>query len=264
MDINILGPVRARVDDRSGGQITTMRESDLGGTKPRTVLAVLLLARDGAVGDDRLSELLWGSRPPTTAIGQLHTYASRLRRELGREVPLLRVGRGYRLISEHLRVDYAEFLRLTTAGRQALAQGHPERAAPQLRRALLLWRGDALTDVTSHLAAAERPRLEELQLEALEGRAEADLLLGEHGRLVCELTGLVARYPLRERLRAQLMIALCRSGRQADSLDVYQAGRRILTEELGVDPGPLLQAAQCAVLAGGTVANDGGVLAGVR
>jgi DNA-binding SARP family transcriptional activator len=257
MELKILGPVRARADGPDG-ETTASPENDLGGTKPRTVLAVLLLARDGAVGDDRLGELLWGSRPPATAIGQLHTYASRLRRVLGPEVPLLRVGRGYRLISRHIWADYAEFLRLTAEGRRALSEGRPEQAAPRLRAALRLWRGDALTDVTPQLAAAERPRLEELQLEALEARTEADLMLGEHARLVCELTGLVARYPLRERLRAQLMMALCRSGRQADSLDVYRAARRMLNEELGVEPGPLLNDTHHAVLAGGAV------LAGVR
>jgi DNA-binding SARP family transcriptional activator len=250
MELKILGPVRARVDGPDS-ESAAPREDDLGGTKPRTMLAVLLLARDGAVCDDRLGELLWGSRPPATAVAQLHTYASRLRRVLGPEAPLLRVGRGYRMISRHVRSDYAEFLRLTAEGRLALTQGRPERAAPQLRAALGLWRGDALTDVTPQLAAAERPRLEELQLEALEARTEADLMLGEYARLVCELTGLVARYPLRERLRAQLMMALCRSGRQADSLDVYRAGRRMLNEELGVEPGQLLNDTHHAVLAGG-------------
>ncbi|RLP98127.1 AfsR/SARP family transcriptional regulator, partial [Micromonospora sp. CV4] len=113
------------------------------------------------------------------------------------------------------------------------------------------------TDVTAQLAIAERPRLEELRLAALESRIEADLMLGEHARLVCELTGLVARYMLRERLRAQLMMALCGSGRLAESLDVYRAGRRLLNEELGVEPGPLLSSAHHAVLTGAAVPAGG-------
>lgn len=241
MEFSLLGPVRVT----ARGQ-----EISIPGRKERTMLAALLLAGGRVVSDDRLRAVLWGRRPPATVSAQLYTYASRLRTRLGPAAELRREGDSYRLGVGHGRLDAAEFDRLARAGHDALRHGRPERAAPLLRSALGLWRGAALDGVTQHLRDAELPQLDEARTAALESRIEAELALGEHHALVAELTGLVARYPLRERLRAQWMTALYRCERQAEALAVYDDGRRMLVEELGVDPGPVLTATHHAVLQG--------------
>lgn len=265
LEFRVLGPLRIRADhgegdagargpdQRGGDQRGEDRPGDIviAGRKPRTLLAALLLARGEVLSDERLTALLWGQRPPATLSAQLYTYVSRLRGRLGPSVPLVRESVGYRLDTAGARVDADEFDRLADAGHRELRAGRPDRAAPLLRSALALWRGPALGDVTDHLRAAETPRLEEARMVALENRIEAELALGEHLRLVSELRGLVARHPLRERLRAQWMMALYRCERQAEALAAYQEGRRLLVDELGVDPGPSLTAAHRAVLTGG-------------
>jgi predicted ATPase/class 3 adenylate cyclase len=157
--------------------------------------------------------------------------------------------RGYELRIDPDQVDARRFERLTREGRHALAEGSPEVASAKLRDGLALWRGPALTEFADELfAEAEAARLEELRLTAINDRIEADLALGRHAELVAELESLVTQYPLRERLRAHLMLALYRSGRQAEALEVYQATRRLLVDALGIEPTRSLQELERAIL----------------
>jgi DNA-binding SARP family transcriptional activator len=239
MEFLLLGPVEVR-----GGQA----DGRVRATKPLTLLAALLLARGRVVSDSALSAVLWGEAPPSTSESQLQTYVSRLRRHLEPTVTIERVRPGYRLPVEPERLDVVRFERLVGRGRHELAAGRPAVASELLGEALRLWRGPALADVSEHLAETERPRLEEARLAALESRIDADLALGRHEALVVELTGLVAGFPLRERLIGQLMLALHRCGRQAGALTVYQEHRASLAAELGIDPGAELRAVHQAVL----------------
>nr|WP_158102567.1 AfsR/SARP family transcriptional regulator [Lentzea kentuckyensis] len=225
-------------------------EISLDGAKQRTVLAALLLSSGHVLSDDRLTELLWGENPPKTVNAQIHTYVSRLRKYLGHRVDLVRKRPGYLLRDNGVASDVSQFRTHAAMGAQALERGEAESATAALRAALGCWRGPALAGVTEFLRGAEGVRLEEERLAALENLAEAELALGRHERLVSELTGLVTDHPLRERSRAQLMIALFRCDRQADALAVFEDGRRILAGELGVDPGSLLRQAQQDVLTG--------------
>ncbi|MFG2822959.1 BTAD domain-containing putative transcriptional regulator [Kitasatospora sp. NPDC048365] len=241
MEFRILGPVRVRTGEH---------EDALSGSKQRTMLAALLLTDGRALSDEHLGRMLWDTNPPSTAPAQIHTYASRIRRRLGPDVPLVRIRTGYQLMAEHVAYDYREFGRLSDEGHRALRVQNYELAAARLGQALALWRGEALADTTDHMVFAERPRLEEFRLEALESRIEAELILGRHRQLVSELTGLVRHHPMRERFRALLMTALYRSDRQAEALTAYLDGRRLLAEELGVEPGLLLARTYQAVLTG--------------
>lgn len=220
----------------------------LSGAKVRTALAALVLARGWTVPDSTLSSALWGWNPPDTQTAQLYTYMSRLRGLLGPEAELVRRQSGYLLRAEGAEVDVLTFEQLAADGARALREHAFERAGQLLAQALRLWRGRALADVTDHFANAERPRLEEARAVVLEDRLEADLALGRHRELIPELTGLVHTFPVRERLRAQLMTALYRCDRQSDALAVYHHGRRLLADELGVDPGATLTGVYNAVL----------------
>jgi DNA-binding SARP family transcriptional activator len=248
MDFQVLGPVEAR---KGGERIA------LSGSKVHTVLASLLLARGRVVSDERLSSMLWGWEPPATAGAQIYTYMSRLRKLLGDEVEIDRRPPGYVLRAPHSTVDLLEFEQLDREGRTALGRGRHLEASSLLSRALGLWRGAALGNVTEYLAGAELARLEELRLHALESRVEADLELGRHEQLTAELTGLVAEFPLREKLRAQLMTAFYRCGQQADALHTYHEGRKVLDEQLGIEPGEALGATYQAVLVGSLGAKKG-------
>ncbi|OKK04817.1 AfsR family transcriptional regulator [Streptomyces sp. CB03234] len=241
MDFRVLGPVSAERDGRAVA---------LDGSKQRTVLAALLLAGGKVLTDERLTALVWGEEPPAGGTGRLYTYVSRLRTRLGAGRGLERVGAGYRMDTGGAAFDWDVFRSAAAAGRAALAEGRWAEAERCLGGALALWRGPALTDVTEELARAEGPRMEEARLGALENLAEAALALGRHQEYVAELTRQVTAHPLRERLRGQLMTALYRSGRQADALAVYEAGRATLADELGIDPGPELRALHLAVLTG--------------
>ncbi|MEU1226368.1 AfsR/SARP family transcriptional regulator [Streptomyces sp. NPDC005828] len=245
LETALLGPVRIRA--ASGGA-----ENALGGAKPRTVLAALLLAEGRVVPDSRLIRALWGERPPARSVPQLHTYASRLRAPLDGAARLERVGRGYRLsaVPGRLACDHHLFAERTALGGTLLRQGDARRAAAVLRSALDLWQGEALADTTEQLAQEERPWLEEARLTALEDRAEAELATGLPHGLVAELTGLVLRYPLRERFRCLLMTAQCRAGQPAAALLQFHSGRELLADRLGVGPGPLLTRTFQQVLAG--------------
>src|SRR5215218_7153273 len=214
---------------------------EVGAGKQRALLALLLLRAGEVVSTDRLIDALWEEDPPASALNSVHVYVSQLRKALGNSRLTTR-GHGYLLALEPEQLDLGRFERLLAEGRQLLAEGEPERAAEALRAALALWRGPALSDFESEpFARGEIARLEELHLDALEERIEADLALGRHAELVSELEGLVREHPLRERLRAQLMLALYRSGRQAEALAAYQDARRTLVDELGVEPGRTLR-----------------------
>ncbi|MFQ6148747.1 BTAD domain-containing putative transcriptional regulator [Streptomyces seoulensis] len=230
----------------------------LSGSKVHTVLAALLLARGRVVSDSRLNFLLWGWKPPATSGAQIYTYMSRLRKLLGDEVRIERRPPGYLFQAPHSAVDLLEFERLDRLGRAALAREHHQEAGRLLAEALGHWRGGALANVTEHLADAELPQLEEARMHALESRIEADLALGRHEQLTAELTGMVAQYPLREQLRAQLMTALYRSGRQSDALQSYYEGRSLLADQLGIDPGEALGSTYAAILEGTRGPGPGG------
>jgi YVTN family beta-propeller protein len=220
----------------------------LGGSKQRALLALLLLRANKVVPRDRLIDDIWGERAPETATTALQGYVSGLRKALGAERILTRAP-GYLLQVDPEAVDLGRFERLVRDGRAALAAGDPERASSMLSEAVALWRGPPLADVNATpFAYAERLRLDELRLAAIEERVEAELALGRHTDLVAELEALVAQHPLREKLRAQLMLALYRSGRQADALEAYQDARRLLVHELGLEPGAALRSLEQAIL----------------
>ena len=227
----------------------------MGGDRQRVLLAVLLLHANEVVSADVLIDGLWGERPPPSALNALHVKVSRLRRTLAvnggsqSDAVLATRGRGYLLRVEPGELDVDRFRGLLEQGREQLAAGDPGEAASTLRSALAICRGPPLADFSYEpFAQSAIAELEELRLAALEERVEADLALGAHGELIGELTAAVGRDPLRERLRAQLMLALYRCGRQAEALDTYQEFRRKLSEELGLDPGPRLQQLELAIL----------------
>jgi YVTN family beta-propeller protein len=235
----ILGPLAVRADGR---------EIALGGPKPRALLAMLLLQANEPVGRDRLIEGLWGERPPASAGHNLDDYVSRLRKALGAD-RIERQAPGYLLRVELGELDLARFEALLEQGRAAAA-GDPAAAREALGAALALWHGPALADLLYQpFASSESERLEERRLLALEERIDADLVLGGGSELVPELERLVVEQPFRERLLGQLMLALYRSGRQAEALAAYQAARRRLAEELGLEPSPQLQELERRVLA---------------
>ena len=226
MNYRILGPL----DVRDG-----KAELSLAVPRIRALLALLLVHRNELVASDRLIEELWNGTPPPTANKALQNAISQLRRVLPPDV-LRTVGHGYRLDVAPDELDADRFERLVDAG---LESDDPEATARRLREALGLWRGAPLPELADVVAVQpELARLEDRRAVAFEERVEADLALGRHDRLVAELEAEVARQPLRERLRGQLMLALYRSGRQADALAVFQDTRRTLVGELGIEPGP--------------------------
>jgi DNA-binding SARP family transcriptional activator len=216
----------------------------VGGQKQRAVLAVLLLDANRVVSVDRLIDALWGEQPPKTAMTSLQNFISQLRKVLGTDVLETQMP-GYRLRVAPGELDVDRFRQLCERARSAESE---ERRAT-LREALALWRGAPLADFQFEaFAQGEIARLDELRLAALEDRIEADLEARLDAELVGELESLVDAHPLRERLRAHLMLALYRSGRQAEALQVYQEARRALVEELGIDPSPALQELHGAIL----------------
>jgi DNA-binding SARP family transcriptional activator len=238
LEFRLLGPLEALAGSRPIAL----------GVKQRTLLVLLLLRANEVVSRDRLIDDLWGDQPPEAAPNALAALVARLRRALPAEVLLTRPG-GYELSIERQALDLHRFELLVEEGRERLAAGDPARAAEQLRLALSIWRGPALADVEYEAFAQPAiMRLEELRLAALESRIDADLALGRHVDLVGEVQSLVLENPLRERLRGQLILALYRSGRQAEALEAYREGRRVLVEELGIDPSPPLQELERAIL----------------
>src|SRR3954464_16083132 len=223
MELLVLGPIEARMDGR---------EIPLGAVKQRAVLAMLALHANATVSADELMEGLWGEHPPASAPKMVQQYISQLRKLLadgdGRATAIVTRGRGYELRIPLDDVDAPPFVRLVERG--------------AAREALALWRGGALDDIADEpFAAVEIRRLEELRRNALEQAIDDDLADGRHGELVGELEALIAEHPLSERLHGQLMVALYRSGRQAEALDAYRRARELLVEEVGIEPGQDLQ-----------------------
>jgi len=236
MEFRILGPLEVVAD--GGGLVT------LAAAKQRALLAILILSANEPVSSDRLIEELWSGRPPASAKKVLQTYVSKLRRALGSGA-LVTQPPGYALRIAPEALDHHRFEHLVAEAREC----DPPNAARLLREALALWRGQALADfVYEPFAQREIARLEELRLAALEARIDADLALGLQAELVGELEALTSEHPLGEHLRGQLMLALYRSGRQAEALAVYRDARGVLVEELGVEPGPALQELERAIL----------------
>jgi DNA-binding SARP family transcriptional activator len=230
---------------------------ELDGFKQRLVLIALLTAPNDVVSVDRLIDWLWPRRPPRSAAAIVQAHVSRLRRALEpNRTPwsssdiLLRRPPGYLLRIEPDQLDSLRFARLVDEGHAALERGDPGAAAEVLATALSLWRGAALADVALAESAQDAiTRLEALRLSATVMRVEADLELGRHVALVPELEALVRAYPLDERLCGQLMVALYRCGRQAESLEVYERVRAVLAQELDIEPAPASQRLQAAIRA---------------
>ncbi|GAA1252953.1 hypothetical protein GCM10009665_49590 [Kitasatospora nipponensis] len=237
-EFRLLGPLEAARDGRT---------MPLGGPRVRGVLARLLVDVGRTVSVTALVDELWGERAPGDAHRTVRTYVSRLRRALagppgeGCGPVLVTRPPGYQLAVEPQALDAVRFERLATEGRRALATGRPGPALEVLTAALALWRGSALAEFEGLPAVGcEAVRLNALRLTVVEDRIEAALATGQHALLVGELEGLVRAHPVRERLRGQLMIALYRSGRQADALGAFQDARTVLVHAYGVEPSPAL------------------------
>lgn len=221
----------------------------LRGDHQRSLLAVLLLNANSSVPVDALVETLWPDTPPKSYTSNLHTYVSRLRARIeGLEIE--RDAHGYRLLVEPEDLDLLAFREATAAGRRAARAGDPAAAAGYFRRALAKWRGPVLSGLHVPHCDADIARLESERLAVFEDCADAELSDGRHSELTSELQAMISEHPLRERLAAQLMIALHRAGRQADSLAVYRDLRTTLVEELGVEPGAEVRRVHAAVLRG--------------
>jgi DNA-binding SARP family transcriptional activator len=223
MEFRVLGPLEVREGDRS---------LPLGGAKQRALLALLLLNANRVLSRERLIDELWGDDPPETAVATVQVYVSRLRKVLGAERLVTRPP-GYLLQVAPGELDMDEFERLRTSG-------HPAEA-------VALWRGPALAEFAEPFARVEGDRLEDLRLAAVEDRIDVDLERGRHAELVGELESLIREHLHRERLRGQLMLALYRSGRQAEALEAYRQARTVL-DELGLEPSEELRRLEKSIL----------------
>jgi DNA-binding SARP family transcriptional activator len=239
LTFEVLGPLRAR---RGGAEL------DLGTPQQKAVLAVLLLARGRHVSLETLIDALWGERAPRTASGTIRNYVSRLRRRLHPDDPswpdqdvIKLVGDGYTLRLGSARLDLDLFGKLTMQARAARAAGDTARAAALFRDALALGQGIPLAGIPGPYAEAQRAKMAELHLTAAEDGLAADIESGDRLAAIPQLQELRAAHPLREKLTELLMLALYQSGRQADALRVFDGSRRLLRDELGIDPGPSLR-----------------------
>ena len=238
LEIRLLGPFEVL----AGG-----RPANVSGSKRDALLALLALRRGHVVAVDTLIDALWEDNLPASPRNAVQHHVARLRAALGREA-IAASPEGYAV--NDAAVDALEFETLVAEARIALREGDARRAVGDVERALALWRGAALQGLTETAwFAAEARRLETLRVDALEERFDGELARGEHRELVPELRATLAEYPFRERLWAQLMLALYRSGRQADALETFQEARRVLSEELALEPGPELRRLQEAILA---------------
>jgi YVTN family beta-propeller protein len=241
MEFRLLGPLEVLTDDGA---------ADVGTGKRAALLIYLLINANEVVSAARLIDELWGEHPPATAAKSVQVYVSQLRKALGANGGLLMTrGSGYVLAVDERELDIKRFERGLSEAERALEAGDAKQAARVARDALALWRGPALYDVAyESFAQTEAARLEELRLVALETRIEAELVLGKHTQLVGELEAVVAEHPARERFRAQLMVALYRSGRQSDALEVYRQGARLLMDDFGLEPSPELRELEQKIL----------------
>ena len=247
MDFRILGHLEA-LDE---GRVVTPR-----GAKQRALLALFLVHANETLSTDWLIEGLWGERPPTTAAKTVQVHVSHLRKALalgvgnGADGVILTRGRGYELRLDPRQLDSRRFEALVVEGRGELAEGRPERAVSTFEVALSLWAGPALADLAHEpFAQREIARLDDLRVAALEQLIAAQLELGRHEEVVPQLEALIREHPYRERYRAQLMLALYRSDRQAEALQAYHDARRTLVEQLGIEPGDRLRELEHAILA---------------
>jgi DNA-binding SARP family transcriptional activator len=235
LTFRLLGPLEVRDDSAS---------VPIGGQKQRALLALLLLDPGRVVSTDRLISALWGETPPRTAATSLQNFVSQLRKQLGPDVLETKTP-GYVLRVERDQVDLERFRSLAADARGK----DPEERSAILREALSLWSGQPLADFEfESWAQPEISRLEEEKLLATEGRIEAEIEGGRGPELIAELEALVGEYPLRERFREQLMLALYRADRQAEALEQFQQARRVLVDELGISPSPRLQELHGAIL----------------
>jgi DNA-binding SARP family transcriptional activator len=242
VEYRILGPLEV-VDE--GGPVA------LGRLKERLVLAVLLLHANEFVSRERLIDELWGAAPPPTAKKAVNVYVSQLRKALARNAhdPITTADGGYRFVVDPDELDAGLLPQLLATARERTSAGELEAAAELLREALALWRGPTLSGLLLESYGREEiVQLDELRLTALMDRIDCDLALGRHEEVLGELHVLVEEHPLRERLRAQQMLALYRADRQADALDAYRQARYDLIEELGIEPSESLQRLHQAIL----------------
>ena len=246
MDFRILGPLQV-IDDQG-------REVPLASNKQRALLAILLLHANELVTTDRLVDDLWGDEPPASASKALQVHISRLRRALENgqstgDRSVLTQPTGYLLRTRPGELDLDRFEDAVSAAASAFAAGDSSGATQQLDAALALWRGEPLADLAYEpFADSAVARLQALKLAATEQRIDAKLALGRHGEVVPELEALVREHPYREQLRAKLMLALYRAGRQADALTAYREARHALVDELGIEPGAELRELEQAIL----------------
>jgi predicted ATPase/DNA-binding SARP family transcriptional activator len=239
-EIRVLGPLEI-----VGGMGTVAQPA----LKQRQLLAALLVGSDKTCSSDLLVDALWGASPPRSAPKLLQVYVSKLRKVLPSSARIRTQGSGYALELADGVLDSDRFERLIAEGREAAQTGNPALAESLLRRALALWRGQAYGElVYNEFVRAEAERLEELRLLAVVERIDAELELGRHVELLPELRSLAAEHTLRERLQAQAMLALYRSGRQSEALDLYSTTRAHLHEELGLEPGAELRDLQRRIL----------------
>jgi len=247
--VGLLGPVEMRA---ANGQLTGIAQPML-----RMLVAVLAIASGRVVSDEALVDALWGEEWSRERERNLHTHVSALRRLLAAAEPgrdtsrLQRSGGGYRLDLSSAEVDAGLFQSRAARGRSAASDGDMTAAATCFAEALALWRGPALADVAGICPrlAGDAASLEDLRTAVLEERVECDLALGRHAEVAAEGPGLVARFPLRERLAGQVMVALWRAGRRGEALSLFDSARRTLAAELGIDPGPELARLHAKVLA---------------
>ena len=242
MEFRILGPLEV---------LENSRPLALGRLKERIVLAVLLLHANEFVSRERLIDELWGTTPPATARKAVNVYISKLRQTLTRNGhdPIATAEGGYRLGVDPDLLDAERLRSLIGQARSCIADGDSDPASQLLQEALALWRGPTLAGIPlESFGRDEVAQLDELRLAALMDRIDCDLALGRHEQVLGELNLLVREHPLRERLRAQQMLALYRADRQADALDVYAEARQTLVDDLGIEPSEALQRLQQAIL----------------
>ncbi len=240
LDFRILGPLEVADDDRP---------VRLGGPKQRATLAILLLNANRVVSVERLADDLYAGAAPVTAVAQVQRQISELRRALGSADSVMTQAPGYLLPVSPEQLDLSRFEARAEAGSRALARGEAQHASDLCRQALASWRGAPLADFTYEtFAGIAIGRLEEIRLATLEQRIEADLALGRHVALVAELEQLVREHPLRETLRAELMLAYYRAGRQVDALQAYRSIRELLVSDFGIEPTVRLRQLERSIL----------------